>query len=270
MSRSPTILSIISIAWLIFAVSNLASAQAPPVPIASTARATPAMTNDDVVKMTKMGFGNDVIEAKIRQVTSVDFRLEVEDLSKLKTAGVSQTVVAAMLQRATTKTETPRGAQFTPPGMPAMGYGATITTELGDVKLITKDLGDAKLQPSGGSMSMTNAFVTLLTYMNYAGLKSDARTHDRRPTLLIESGKSPNGRLFYVSADSDRRNGVRSVKVKAYANSLVPDSDNQVDCDVTSEREGEWKLTPKKDLRPGEYGLFVQPQFPLYDFGIDP
>jgi hypothetical protein len=42
----------------------------------------PPITNDDDDKMAELGFGNDVIEAKINQATAVDCKLEAEDRLK--------------------------------------------------------------------------------------------------------------------------------------------------------------------------------------------
>jgi hypothetical protein len=39
--------------------------------------------------------------------------------------------------------------------------------------------------------------------------------------------------------------------------------------DVTPEGTNTWRLTPTKDLRPGEYGLWSS-MSEMYDFGIDP
>jgi hypothetical protein len=268
---------ILLVSSLLVAISSLLFAQASPQPPASAAQTTSAMTNDDVVKMSKMGFGNDVIEAKIQQASAVDFKLEVDDLSKLKSAGVSQGVISAMLKRSTAKDETPKEAQAPPTSVPPIVAGAAglpTYSDIGAVKLITKDHGEIELRSSAGSMSTTYAYVTVLMHYNYPGLKADVRSQDSRPTLLIRSGKSPKGRLYLVSADVDKRNGVRSVKMGnsrlfGAKNLGAPDSDNQVDYDVVAEGTDTWRLTPTKDLRPGEYGLWNEMR-EMYDFGIDP
>jgi hypothetical protein len=76
-----------------------------------------------------------------------------------------------------------------------------------------------------------------------------------------------------VSAEVDKRNGVRSVKMGnsrffGAKNIGAPDSDNQIDYDVVAEGPDTWRITPKKDLKPGEYGLWNS-QMEMYDFGID-
>jgi hypothetical protein len=267
--------SLLISAWLV-AMSSVTFAQSPPQPTTSAAHTTSAMTNGDIVKMSKMGFANDVIKAKIQEVSAVDFRLEVDDLSKLKSAGVSQDVISAMLTRSTARTDTTKEAQSPPTSVPRFVAGAGIPTmsDVGTVKLITQDHAEFELRSSAGNISTTYAFVTMLVYCNYPGLKADARIQDRRPTLLVKSGRSPKGRLYLVSATVDSHNGVRSVKLGNSGfgrakNIGAPDSDNQVEYDVVAEGADTWRLTPTKDLRPGEYGLWDQ-MHEMYDFGIDP
>jgi hypothetical protein len=235
---------------------------------------TAALTNEDVVKMATGGFGTQVIEAKIEQARAVDFRLEIDDLTKLKAAGVSQNVISAMLKRAAgpdpAATDGPLGSRatdFAPNGVP-------VYSDIGRVKLITSDHGSVDLRAMGGSMSTTFAYVTTLIHANFPGVKADVRSQDRRPTLLIKSPNSPRGHFYLVSADSDSKNGVRSVKLGnsrlfGVKNMGAPDSDNQITYDAVAEGANAWRLTPMKDLRPGEYGLWSS-MTELYDFGVDP
>ena len=232
------------------------------------------MTYDDIVRMSEMVFGSDVIEAKILHASAVDFKLEIDDLPKLKAAGVSQDVISAMLKRSTANAQTPKDSRFMPPGMSPARAGLPGFSDIGVVKLVTKDHGEVDLRSSAGSMSTTYAFVTMLMHIIYAGLKADVRTQDRRPTLFIESGKSQKGRLYLVSANVDKRNGVRSVKLGNSGfgrakNIGAPDSDYQVEYDVVAEGADKWRLTPTKDLGPGEFGLWNEMR-EMYDFGIDP
>lgn len=240
------------------------------VALAQTSMAGAALTNDDIVKMASLGFGDDVIEAKIKQASAVSFKLEVDDLQKLKSAGVSQGVISAMLSRSSAGTaggEEP--APGSPSGMvPPYGFAGGM-----EVKLATKDHGELTLRAMSGSMSSTFAYVTTLIHINYPGLKSDVRTQDPRPTLLIRYRDNPKGSFYLVSAEVDSRNNVRSVKMGnsrlfGMKNAGAPDSDNQIDYDAVPESNDTWRITPKKDLRPGEYGMWRATQ--MYDFGVDP
>ncbi|HTY51239.1 MAG TPA: hypothetical protein VMB48_16245 [Steroidobacteraceae bacterium] len=263
-------------AAILMLLSGMALAQTPGM-------ATPAMTNDDVVKLAKLGFGNDVIEAKIEQAGSVDFKLEVDDLLKLKAAGVSQEVISAMLRRSSAAPAAGAAYAGAAPGAsagypPGPGYpprpASYSGTMGGTVTLVTKDHGGIVLHSVAGTMSTTFAYVTSLIYANFSGLKADARIQDPRPTLLVRYPNSPKGRFYLVSAEVDTKNNERSVKqgnsgLFSHKNLGAPDSDNQIEYDVAQTGADQWQLTPRKDLKPGEYGLWVSMQ-EFYDFGVDP
>ena len=253
-------------AALLLALSGMASAQAP-------ATSSAPLTNDDVVKMAKMGFGSDLIEAKINQAPAVNFKLEVDDLSKLKSAGVSQAVISAMLKRSSGG-GAPATAGPGPGSQPNMPYGARGYSDLGRVKLVTANGGSFDLRAIGGTMSTTFAYVTTLMHANFPGEKADIRIQDKHPTLIIRSPNSPKGHFYLVSAEVDSKDSTRSVKMGnskffGVKNVGAPDSDTQMPFDVVAEGTDTWRLTPTKDLKPGEYGLWSS-MSEMFDFGIDP
>ena len=233
-------------------------------------QATPhAMSNEDVIKMAKVGFSDDVIEAKIQQASTADFKLEVDDLSKLKTAGVSQKVISAMLRRESVPSGRETAAAAALPVEPRVGM-----SDFGRVKLVAKGRPALDLRSIAGSESRTIMPFVKFRFVNYPGLKSDARVQDPRPSFVINSGTSPRGRMYLVSTDVDTKNGVRSVKVGSSGftgpkNIGAPDSSNQIDYDIASDGPTTWRLTVKSDLKPGEYGLWTSTR-EIYDFGIDP
>ncbi|MGD1148663.1 MAG: hypothetical protein ABR961_12025 [Thermoanaerobaculaceae bacterium] len=213
------------------------------------------LTNADVVKLCKLGLGDDVVVAKINQAKSVNFDLGTDALGKLKDDGVSKDVIAAMLRRTS-----PPPAQSAPA---STGF---------DVRLLAKS-GDIQLKGRKGEASTTFAFVTALVFIDYPGAASDTRTTDPRPAILARLNDTPKASLaFIVKTNPDKKKDIRSLKVgkrKMFSAGgwSTPDEDWTLPFDATEEAPGLWRLTPKADLKPGEYGLYVQGQ--LYDFGVD-
>lgn len=82
------------------------------------------LTNDDVIQLGKLALGDEVVLAKIKQAPAAAFNLASDDLGKLKTAGVSAQVIAAMLEKATPST--PAAACAVQPGPDATGAGAQV------------------------------------------------------------------------------------------------------------------------------------------------
>jgi hypothetical protein len=238
------------------------------------------LTNADVISLAKAGMGDAVIIAKIKQATSTDFKLEVADLKALKTAGVSDAVISEMLNKGSSSSAPAPAASAPAASRPAASAPPASTAPMGPndadtVYIVTKDGKRIMLRSAAGTMSSTYAYVTMLMHSNFDGLKADARITDHRPSFVMRSYKSPKGRLWLVSAEVDAKNNVRSVKMgnsKLFGakNIGAPDSSNQIEADIVADPNDTngWKITPKKDLPAGEYGLWMNTN-EMFDFGID-
>ncbi|HUA80578.1 MAG TPA: hypothetical protein VL997_09415 [Dyella sp.] len=229
---------------------------------ASGTAASAPMTNADVVKLAKLGFDAGVIKAKIDGAPAVNFKLEVDDLVNLKSAGVSQDVISEMLKRANGGA----AGSGAPPAGAIMGNPT-------DVTMVTTDGGNVHLRGISGTISTTNAFVTVLEHYNFPGVSATTRTHDARPSFIVNSPDQPKGRIYIVSVEVDSGDQDRSLKLGnsrfwgGMKNVGAPDKDNQIAYDAVAVGTGnQWKLTPTKDLKPGEYGLYMGE---LFDFGVD-
>jgi hypothetical protein len=246
----------------------------PSVALAQASKDAP-FTNQDVVKLCKLDLGDEVVISKINQAKYVDFKLETDDLVKLKSQGVSKGVIAAMLKRATTVSSS-SGAVVSP---------LVSGTAVSDEGVFFKSAGkEVRLQSTQGDLSRTWAYVTYLTFLDFPGLKADFRSSDRKPSLVIHSAKSPKGRIFLVKCESNKKSNNRSVKIgKASFGGgsqswSSPDSDWTAEFDIKEGVGNFWEITPKKDLKPGEYGILFRGGFAgmlqmgqgeLFDFGVD-
>lgn len=222
------------------------------------------LTNDDVVQMTKLGLGDAVIVAKIEQSAAIDFLLDIPDLERLKADGVGNDVIAAMLERAT--------APADPPPAPAPAPPKVLE---GSVFLVGSDGSQTALEMIPGTVSTAYAFVTVLIYSNFDGLKATVRTTDRQPSLRLHTARPPKAWYVLVTAKPDQDDGVRSVKLGNmgwWANKRLnaPDKSNLVDCDFVEVETGVWEVKPKQALKPGEYGLWrMGDPGEMAGFGID-
>lgn len=227
------------------------------------------LTNQEVIKLCKLDLGDDVVVAKINQAKYVDFKLETGDLSSLKSQGVSKAVITAMLKRSTAA-----AAEASSSSMVMGPYGGAVVTTSGgpSARMVTKD-GEFDLRSIAGSPSQTWAYVTVLSFMDYPGLKADVRTKDHKPTFIVRSQQSPVGRYFLVKAESNKKDLTRSVKMGSrgmFTNKSVtnPDKDWTVIFTAKEQGNGFWQIKPEKELEPGEYGIWFRDS-ELYDFGVD-
>jgi hypothetical protein len=225
------------------------------------------LTNDDVVKLVKLGLGDDVVAAKIRQAPEVQFSLETDDLSKLKSQGVSAKVITAMLEKTSSVGSGARPIVSQPVGSPLSGT-ATLESSEGK-RTLTAHFGQMHQSGFGGFGS---------TFSIFEGARAGVRTHDRKPTVIVRSDTDPQNQLFLVKLDPDTKDNDRSLKIGSFWKSrggfstkgeAKPDVDWTIAFDATESSSGVWRISPKKELEPGEYGIYQYRLFSLMDFGVD-
>jgi len=238
-----------------------------------TARAESPLTNEDVVKLVHLDLGDEVVVAKIRQASSVDFRLETDDLGRLKKAGVDGKIIAAMLDRSSTGDIGGSGASSA--GAAAIAARIAANAGSGDSVRLLDDSGEATpLRSLIGQFSTTYAYVKMVTWLNFPGEHATVRSHDTKPTFLLQSAADPRSRYYIVKLDVNDETHDRSLKVGQggpFSQRIgnAPDTDWTFDFDAAETHRGAWQLTLRKPLEHGEYGVFSVRGQELFDFGID-
>jgi hypothetical protein len=218
------------------------------------------LSNAEVIKLTKASLGDAVILALVKSAKEVKFDLRTEELIRLTEAGVSKSVLAAMIERAGQ-----RGAAAEAAGPKIVLRAAGVESELAPVD------GDVK--------TIVAPFVGMRRFVVFAEVASKVRTRDRRPSLLAAIDKDPRKGWWYVKLDQDKDKEDMNRSLDAESPGMwggtmssAPDDDYKINCDVVEERPGLWRFTPRKDLKPGEYGLYFgkgETISTLYDFGVD-
>jgi hypothetical protein len=232
------------------------------------------LTNEDVIKLSKIGLGEDVIISKIMQSNEVGFNLDTDSLIKLKDEGVGPKVISAMLNRE--KELTSKAGE--PPALKEgnVPYGLPPGLEKKEITLSTKD-GNMKLMTIKGNFYTSGfAFVRVYTY-TYPGIKARIRTRDQSPTLLFASEDDIRAEIYIVKLEKDEKEQLRILRVGmgnnySYHSGFMPDKDLTIPYEINEEKAGLWRIKFKGNLQPGEYGVYginsmLGPAF--YDFGID-
>lgn len=246
------------------------------VGIAWAAEGEKPLDNAEIVKLTKADLGDDVIIAKIKSASSVEFATGTDDLVKLKQSGVSKAVIAAMLDRASGG-----AAHAAAPAPAAAGGGGGGSAGNAAVTLVSKD-GTAALKSIDGDVKTIVApFVGMKRFIIFQEEKATVRTKDHKPSVTIATDKDPRKTYWMVKLDPDhdkekgatnRSMDVESPGMWGGVMSSAPDSDNLIRCDEQEEKPGLWRYTPTKDLKPGEYGVYVgkgEMTGIVFDFGVD-
>jgi hypothetical protein len=237
---------------------------APQAPAAQAKEA--ALANSDVIKLTKLQLGDDVIIAKIKQARSVAFDLSTDGLVQLKQGGVSSKTIAAMLERATPKQAAPVG-RGNDGSNGSADDGQAVTLLVGDEEI--------SLPSSRGDLSATGMWPVVFTFLDYPGRFARTRINNPRPTLYVRSSHDPKSYYYLARLDvNDEEDNNRSLKIEQKASGftattrVVPAGRWHVEYEASETAPGIWSITPTRDLTAGEYGVVV-PGGILYEFGID-
>jgi len=248
---------------------------------APAAAASTAMTNADVVKLVKAGIGDDVVISAIRGAKERKFALGADALVQLKTDGVSDRIIGVMLDptaapaAAAAASPAPAPAPNTPPPPPTGSIGVTTAapSAVAEVSLVAST-GTHPVSPEGGDISQSYAVIKMVVWANFRGLKSDVRTTDKRPSILVKVNDTRfDSRFMVVKTEPDEDDNVRSVRIKSgvytVSTAFAPDSDWIIATKATQESPGVWRMTLSKDLGRGEYGLLDAQNRYLYGFAVD-
>jgi len=222
------------------------------------------LDNAEIIKLKALNMGDAVIIGKIKSAKEVKFETSTDDLVKLKEAGISDAVIAAMLERLSAPA--------------AAGKPPAVGSDPG-VQLKTKD-GTLNLKAIFGTKKTQAAMFSVVNWVQFNDPAAKTRIRDPRPVILLESDKDPRGAWFIVqvSVNNKKDDVYRYFDLEGgggvFSNvwSGEPEKGSIVKFDVTQEGPNLWRLTPLKDLKPGEYGLFSgrkEGEGILYDFGID-
>jgi hypothetical protein len=234
------------------------------------------MTNDEVITLAKAGLSPSIIIGKIRSGKS-DFDLSTDALIKLKQTGVSDDIVAAMLEAKSGRSiASPAGASI--PGDPndpmaKHSYGVYLYEERDGVRKMTQ------LQPNVSAQNRTGGmFTSSLTYgigkvkvkSNLPGRNAALQIKDTQPVfyfyLDITSGglntssgvpSTPNEfAMIRFNQRSDNRE-VTIGKANAFGAKGGLSDEYVVQFNAQDMGGGVFKITPATPLPKGEYAFYL-------------
>jgi hypothetical protein len=220
------------------------------------------LDNAQVIQMTKADLGDSIIIAKINSAKEINFDLATEDLMALKAAGVSKDVITAMLDRT--------AANNSPSQSSAVSQKVVLDTTTGEI-ILKALLGDVR--------QIVAPWVGTKRFVVFTGVSAPVKTNDRRPSIVFSSERNPKEIYWLVKLDQDddedamdRSLDVQSPGAWGGVLSSAPDEDFIIDCNITEDNPGLWRFTPEKNLKPGEYALYIckgEAAASIYDFSVE-
>lgn len=238
------------------------------------------MNNDEVISLAKAGLNQSIIIGKIRTSKS-DFDLSTNGLIKLKQAGVSDDIVAAMLEAKSGKSIS---------SAPAAGGGRAMGDPNDPMSphnygIYLYEMRDGKpkmtqLQPNVSAQNRTGGgFTAAVTPFGLGKVKTKANLPGRNASLQI-SDTMPVF-YFYLDTASGGLNTASGIPSTPNEFTLVRFNQRSDNREVTIAKHNSWggkgglsdeyvvalkaedmgngifKVTPQVDLKKGEYGFYL-------------
>jgi hypothetical protein len=265
--------------------------------ISTAAQQPQPMTNADIIKMAKAGLGDQVIVASIQGSQRKDFDTSATALIALKQAGVSDTVLTAMVSarsgpvgpssqpaRAGRAGSMPAGiyvdigvngqsqlVQLEPAVISRVRtagvFGSAVTMGIAKAKVV------AELRGASAALRIRQQTPTFYFYFSSA-----ANPVDNAFVGWLASASSPNEFvLLQMYKEKDRRE-MDVAKVNAFGSSSGVESENTVSVKIEKLSATEYRVTPTEPLGRGEFCFFYAagaatlqsgPVAKLFDFGVD-
>jgi hypothetical protein len=244
------------------------------------AQAQETMNNDEVITLTKAGLNPTLIVGKIR-TSKTSFDLSTDSLIKLKQAGVTDDVVAAML-------EAKNGKPIAAPANSGNGRGTgdpndPMAPHNFGIYLYEMKEGKAKmtqLQPNVSAQNRTGGgFTAAVTPFGLGKVKTKANLPGRNASLQIPETMPVF--YFYLDTASGGLNTASGIPSTPNEFTLVRFNQRSDNREVTIAKANSWggkgglsdeyvvplkaedigngifKVTPTADLKRGEYGFYL-------------
>ncbi|KAF0095828.1 MAG: hypothetical protein E1N59_604 [Puniceicoccaceae bacterium 5H] len=245
------------------------------------------MTNDDVIKLTKAGLGEETIVLAVKNAPETDFDTSSDGLIALTQAGVSGEIVNAMLTAGQPEAAAPAG--------PGANAAVADQHDPQEITLITDDAEQELLYTSAQMRTAARAFGFggVATYAVLRGSNAQLRITDTEPEFIIAApGRAQPDAYAQLASFAIRGNGSREVLVgggyMSYSTGIHPDRIMPISFapleDQSKAPEGFtlYRIKTTEPLAPGEYAVvFYSSEVALpgmlfgggnayFDFGIDP
>lgn len=235
------------------------------------------MTNEEVITLTKAGLSSSLIVNKIR-TSKTNFDLSTDSLIKLKSAGVGDDIVTAMLEAKSGRTASASSSQASTGDpndpMSKKTYGIYLYQEIDGQRKMTQ------LQPNVSAQNRTGGgFTAAVTPFGLGKVKTKANLPGRNATLQVNE-TSPVF-YFYLDASSGGLNTASGIPSTPNEFTLVRFNQRSDNREVTISKTNSWgskgglsdeyvvelkaedlgngifKITAAAPLKKGEYGFYL-------------
>ena len=243
-----------------------------------------ALTNQDVIGLVRSNMSESTILTVIHSARP-GFNTSANELIRLRQAGVSDTIISAMVESAASRTQAA-------PGRPGLASRAAFNPE----EVILVDGGQRQslryLTPQMRSAVRAMGFGGFSQYAVLRGTRAALRLRDGRPEFLLAVPSNAQPESYYTLANfAVRNNGTREVLVGggyiSYSTGIHRDRVVATTSSLAPDQSGAppgftvYRIAVVNPLAPGEYamvlynsqvrvtGFFASGLDSYFDFGVD-
>lgn len=275
-SGSLTALAVILAAPLLVGGSNTTKDMSMALAVAQTARVEAPLLNADVIKLFKMGLGDEIVIAKINQAKVVDFKLDTDDLAKLIEQHVSKSIIAAMLKRATSQAGVTSGQEVNKIHEPEfMWTFYLLDSATGNLSPLERQKPEhinksVNIEGLGGGKEL----------IQLKGAQSSLRFKEGQKldfvVMVPSQNTDPQEIVQFYSLESDKNKDVRRLIARKSSYGMFTNKsksllgESEISFNASKYGASSLKITPDEDLIPGEYALTGPSVRDAFCFSVDP
>jgi hypothetical protein len=250
-----------------------------------TTNAQETITNESVVQMIELGFGNDIIIDKINS-SDVKFDTSIAELSKLKNSGVSTEVISLMMNKSKHNTKTSTGIYFETqndeqtkiqPSVFSSSNSNAVAQKLVSGFINAKKKAQLPKITSNNVINVTKPeFTFIFNPSTVDNMQTDQGNQSGILNWWFRTATSPN-EFVLVKLTVKKRKNLREVVTgkKSFLSSTSGiDAKYALPFKIVELESNKFKVIPE-NLEPGEYCFIYQGQVPqgrtnqsVFDFSI--
>jgi hypothetical protein len=241
------------------------------------------LTNDSIIELYKLGFGEDILLGKIRN-SACNFDVSIDGLKVLKAAGLPDSVISAMIDAASSTLVQPTDSDPNDPLSPHAA-GIYVYLDNGDQPALVKLNPSVYTQAKSGGFfksAMTFGIAKIKTRAVIPGIHARQEISVPKPTFYFYFEETESGLSQQTQATTSPAEFILSeftINNKANTRELVVGQMNAFGAqsgaldktvrpfDFEQVGEGTFKVIPTRPLLTGEYCFYYAGATPLPTYG---
>ena len=225
------------------------------------------MNNNTILNLLELGFGTEIIKAKIEAASETNFVTHIDALQQLKARGVSSEILALMIKKSALTIQT----------------GVFYKTDKSLVKIQPTVFSGTKTNALGAALSFGIAPVKTKSYVNAARSTNVLNTSNPVFVFQFDNAKQNDlgsGNWWFRAASSPSEFVLTTLTQKKDSRELVTgkmtgitasaqmgiDSKKTIKLLIKDLGKGKYEVTTKMPLAKGEYCFFYQGTIPVGGF----